>query len=429
MKKKSIVVLISSIIVCASLLITGAATLNEFAQDKVNAQAQTIDFADVKESDWFYDDVKYVQANKLMTGTSDTDFSPSGVTTRGMIVTILWRLDGEPIVEGKEFEDVSKDAYYYNAVAWASNNQIVSGYSETVFGPNDTATREQLATIMYRYASYKKYDVSKEAELDKYVDKDQISEYAVKSLKWANANGLITGTSEETISPKDDVQRCQVAAILRRLCDKYEIIKEETEEEKKEEKEEQSTISDDIQNEEDDEPSNISGGLSGSSSSSNTSNKNDENNNEDESIDTPIVRDDDTPVIVVDKVTASAGDEVQVAVKINNNPGVLGMTLSLYYDETRCSLESVTNGSAVEDVLNLTPSKTLGSGVRFVWDGIEITPEDVKNGDIIILTFKVNKNVSEGKIPLTLKCFDGDVIDNDLNNIPVIVENGYINIK
>ena len=428
MKKKSIVVLISSIIVCASLLITGAATLNEFAQDKVNAQAQTIAFADVKESDWFYDDVKYVQVNKLMTGTSDTEFSPSGVTTRGMIVTILWRLDGEPIVEGKEFEDVSKDAYYYNAVAWASNNQIVSGYSETVFGPNDTATREQLATIMYRYASYKEYDVSKEAELDKYVDKDQISEYAVKSLKWANANGLITGTSEETISPKDDVQRCQVAAILRRLCDKYEIIKEEVEEEKPINKEENPTLNEDTIKNEEDNDIEIGGGSSSNSGSSGTNNRDDESE-KDEPSDTPVVRDDDTPVIVVDKVTASAGDEVQVAVKINNNPGVLGMTLSLYYDETKCSLESVTNGSAVEDILNLTPSKTLGSGVRFVWDGIELAPEDIKDGDIIILTFKVKNNVSEGKIPLTLKCFDGDVIDNDLNNIPVVVENGYINIK
>lgn len=432
MKKKSIVVLISSIIVCASLLITGAATLNEISQDKVNAQAQTIDFADVTESDWYYEDVKYVQANKLMTGTSDTDFSPSGVTTRGMIVTILWRLDGEPVVEGKEFEDVSKEAYYYNAVAWASNNQIVSGYSDTVFGPNDTATREQLATIMYRYASYKKYDVSKETELDKYTDKEQISEYAVKSLKWANANGLITGTSEETISPKDDVQRCQVAAILRRLCEKYEIIKEDVPEEKSEEQPSKEATDKEETNktEEDDEEINIGGGASSGSGSSGTVNKDDEENVvDDSSSDSTNEREDNTPVVVVDKITASAGDEVQVAVKIKNNPGVLGMTLSLYYDESKCTLESVTNGSAVEGVLNLTPSKTLGSGVRFVWDGIEITPEDVKNGDILVLTFKIDNDAIEGKIPLTLKCFDGDVIDNDLNNIPLIVENGYINIK
>lgn len=428
MKKKSIVVLISSIIVCASLLITGAATLNEFTQDKVNAQAQTIDFADVKESDWFYDDVKYVQANKLMTGTSDTDFSPSGVTTRGMIVTILWRLDGEPVVEGKEFEDVSKDAYYYNAVAWASNNQIVSGYSDTVFGPNDTATREQLATIMNRYASYKKYDVSKEAELDKYTDKDQISEYAVKSLKWANANGLITGTSEETISPKDDVQRCQVAAILRRLCEKYEIIKDEAPEEKSDEQPVDNK--DTNKSEENDEEVNIGGGSSSSSSSSGVVIGGNEEDNEDgSSLDTSNEREDNTPVVTIDSVTAGPGEEVQVAVKVKNNPGILGMTLSLYYDESKCTLESATIGSAVENVLNLTTSKSLGNGVRFVWDGIEITTEDVKNGDILLLKFKINKNAQEGKTHLTLKCFDGDVIDNDLNNIPLIVENGYINIK
>ena len=285
---------------------------------------------------------------------------------------------------------------------------------------------------MYRYASYKKYDVSKEVELDKYTDKDQISEYAVKSLKWANANGLITGTSEETISPKDDVQRCQVAAILRRLCEKYEIIKEDVSEEKSEEQPSKEATDKEETNktEEDDEEINIGGGASSGSGSSGTVNKDDEENVvDDSSSDSTNEREDNTPVVVVDKITASAGDEVQVAVKIKNNPGVLGMTLSLYYDESKCTLESVTNGSAVEGVLNLTPSKTLGSGVRFVWDGIEITPEDVKNGDILVLTFKIDNNAIEGKIPLTLKCFDGDVIDNDLNNIPLIVENGYINIK
>lgn len=224
MKKKNFVILALSLLVCTSLIIASAASINDVANDEESVQKQTIVFSDVKESDWYYEDVKYVQENNLMTGTGETEFSPSGATTRGMIVTILWRVEGEPVVEGKDFEDVSSDAWYSKAVAWASNNQIVSGYSETNFGPNDTATREQLATIMYRYASYKKCDLSKKAKLDKYEDREDISYYAVESIEWANANGIISGTSETTISPKDNVLRSQVAAILRRFCENFKII-------------------------------------------------------------------------------------------------------------------------------------------------------------------------------------------------------------
>ena len=166
MKKKNFVILVLSLLVCTSLIIASAASINDVANEEESVPKQTVVFSDIKESDWFYDDVKYVQENNLMTGTSETEFSPSGATTRGMIVTILWRVEGEPVVEGKDFEDVASDAWYSKAVAWASSNQIVSGYSDTAFGPNDTATREQLATIMYRYATYKKCDISKKAKLD-----------------------------------------------------------------------------------------------------------------------------------------------------------------------------------------------------------------------------------------------------------------------
>ena len=196
------------------------ATAEVFTEKSENA------FIDIKESDWYYDDVKYVQKYNLMTGTAETAFSPLATATRGMIVTILWRVEGKPVAEGKNFEDVRPDAWYSMAVAWASKNQIVSGYNETEFGPDDTASREQFATIMYRYASFKKFDTSKSIELDKYSDKEQISEYAVKSMKWANANGIISGISDETISPKDNVQRCQIAAILRRFCENYKVFED-----------------------------------------------------------------------------------------------------------------------------------------------------------------------------------------------------------
>jgi len=418
LKKKSIAIIASSLVLCASLLITGAATLSDKANDKVNAQEQIVTFSDVKKTDWFYEDVKYVRENNLMNGTSDTEFSPTGVTTRGMIVTILWRLEGEPVEKGTEFEDVGKDAYYYKAVAWASNNKIVSGYSETTFGPNDTATREQLATIMYRYASYKKYDVSKEAELDKYVDKDQISEYAVKSIRWANANGIISGTSADTISPKDNVQRCQVAAILKRFCNNIANVEveEKTEEQEKVEVE---LPKDDDTNVSQDEPDKtpVEDDTSEDNTPPSTSTK-------------PVTNETYTsPTIVVDKVHAKAGDEVQVAVDLKCNPGVLGMTLTLYYDDTKCSLIKAENGEILKDVLNLTTSKTLDSGARFVWDGIEITEEDIKDGEILLLTFKVNSNADVGNCPITLKYFDDDIIDNNLTGVYPYVKNGEIIIS
>ena len=271
---------------------------------------------------------------------------------------------------------------------------------------------------MYRYASYKEYDVSKEAELDKYVDKDQISEYAVKSIKWANANGIISGTSADTISPKDNVQRCQVAAILKRFCTNIANIEVEEKAEEQDKVDAESPKDDDTnisQDEPDktpveDEPS--------------------EDNAPPSTPTQPVTNETYTsPTIVVDKVHAKAGDEVQVAVDLKCNPGVLGMTLTLYYDDTKCTLIKAENGEILKDVLNLTTSKTLDSGARFVWDGIEVTEEDIKDGEILLLTFKVNSNADIGSCPITLKYFDDDIIDNNLTGIYPYVKNGEIIIS
>ena len=151
MKKKNVLALAIFLLICTSSLIVSAQPISDITNDETKTMEQMSVFTDIKVTDWCYDVVKYVQENKLMTGTSETEFSPSGATTRGMIVTVLWRIEGEPIVEEKAFEDVDSDAWYSKAVAWALNNQIVSGYNETTFGPNDTATREQLSTIIYLY--------------------------------------------------------------------------------------------------------------------------------------------------------------------------------------------------------------------------------------------------------------------------------------
>jgi hypothetical protein len=175
-------------------------------------------FTDVKKSDWFYDAVQYVYDNGLMDGTENNTFSPKVTTSRGMLVTILWRLEGKPTVSGTVFPDVASGQWYTNAVLWASANGIVEGYDNGKFGPDDTLTREQMATILYRYASYKGYDVTASADLSKYTDAGRVSSYAATALSWANATGLVTGMTDTTLVPKGSAIRAQAATILMRFC-------------------------------------------------------------------------------------------------------------------------------------------------------------------------------------------------------------------
>jgi hypothetical protein len=178
-------------------------------------------FTDVRSNDWFCDSVRYVYENHLMGGTSGTTFSPKEKTTRGMIVTILYRMEKEPSVSaGAAFSDVKPGQYYANAVAWASQNGIVSGYGDGRFGPNDTITREQMAAILYRYAGYKNQDVSAAADISAFADAGSISNYSVQALQWAVSEGLITGTTDTTLSPRGSAQRCEVATILMRFMEK-----------------------------------------------------------------------------------------------------------------------------------------------------------------------------------------------------------------
>lgn len=396
--------------------------------------AEKIVFSDVDESDWFYEDVKYVSQNKLMNGTSNTEFSPEELTTRGMIVTILWRLEGEPTEKGKEFDDVAEDTYYHKAVSWAATNGIVSGYSETAFGPEDAATREQLAAIIYRYASYKKCDLSKTASLDGYNDKNAISDYAVKSLEWASANGIITGTTNETLSPKDFVTRCQIAAILKRLCinvisaNKIPEVPEKTEPEiKADEKLEEDVV---LPDKEDNNSGN--GGSQGNSGGGIDSN-NDKDYKEGSPSDITPNPEEDNEVgsgteIFVGNVTGEPGEEIKVAINVKNNPGILGMVLAVYYDEEKCTLTNVENGEVFKDVLNLTTSKTLESGARFVWDGIDIADNDIQDGEVLVMTFKITENAPDGICQIEIESINNDIMDKNLETIYPPIKSGFINI-
>lgn len=176
-------------------------------------------FNDVSANDWFASAVDYVTGKGMMNGTADNTFSPKAHTTRGMVVTVLYRLENQPSTSAASFTDVASGAYYANAVAWANANGIVSGYGSGKFGPNDKVTREQLAAILYRYAQYKKYDVSGAKSLDGYTDAQSVSSYAVPALQWANAVGVVTGKSGNKLDPKGNATRAEVAAMLMRFCE------------------------------------------------------------------------------------------------------------------------------------------------------------------------------------------------------------------
>lgn len=184
------------------------------------APVSGLPFGDVKTADWFYNDVKYVYEKGMMAGTAADVFAPNATTTRAMIVTILYRLEGSPAVTGTSaFVDVPAGQWYTDAVNWAAANQIVKGTSATTFAPNDSITREQMAAILYRYAQYKGYDVTKQADLSGFSDNGQVSAYAKDALAWANAAKLINGVTNTTLAPQGNATRAQVSAILHRFCD------------------------------------------------------------------------------------------------------------------------------------------------------------------------------------------------------------------
>ena len=174
-------------------------------------------FTDVSTSDWFYDDVAFVYKNGLFSGTDSRSFSPNASMTRAMLVTVLYRLEGEPTVTGRSsFTDVRSGAYYEKAVIWAAANGIVTGTDSTSFSPDAKVTREQLAAILYRYAQYRKLDTDASAKLNSFTDADSVSAYASEALGWAVSESLINGASGK-LMPKGDATRAQVAAILHRF--------------------------------------------------------------------------------------------------------------------------------------------------------------------------------------------------------------------
>lgn len=196
-----------------------------FAEDpdwEPEPEEPAMPFTDVNENDWFYDVVLYAYENGLMTGTSADTFAPNQTTTRGMIVSMLARLEGVTSAEDAGFADVAANDWYATAVNWAASVGVVNGYEDDTFRPNAPITREQMAAILYNYADYKGYDVSARADLSDYADAASISSWAEDVLAWANAEGLINGMTATTIDPQGATTRAQTAAMFERFLTAHE---------------------------------------------------------------------------------------------------------------------------------------------------------------------------------------------------------------
>ena len=179
-------------------------------------------FTDVNLNDWTHDGIHYCVKNGLMNGTSASTFEPDMATDRAMLVTVLYRLEGEPEVGECPFNDVSTGQWYTNAITWAAENKIVEGVGNSQYAPEAPLSREQFATILFRYAKYKNYDVrvGESTNILSFTDTDTISEWAKEAMLWAVGVGLINGKENNILDPSGDATRAQMAAILYRFCEK-----------------------------------------------------------------------------------------------------------------------------------------------------------------------------------------------------------------
>lgn len=177
-------------------------------------------FTDVEMGDWFYDAVAFAFEEGLMKGIEDTTFAPTMTTTRSMVVTILWRMEGSPVVNyAMDFNDVDPASWYGEAVRWAAAEKVVNGVGDNLFAPDQAISREQMATMLYRYAQYLKLDTSAKGDLSKFVDGEQVSSWADEAMQWAVGTGLFTGKDGNRLDPTGNASRAEVATLFQRLAE------------------------------------------------------------------------------------------------------------------------------------------------------------------------------------------------------------------
>ncbi len=194
----------------------GALLLDDIAVQRT----PKLQFTDISKGKWYYESVDFVWYYQLFEGTSKTEFSPDKDVTRGMFVTVLWRMSDCPECKGASFDDVSQSKYYAEAVKWASDNGIVKGTGNNRFSPENKISREQMAQIIYKYAAFCKKD-TKTYSKSGFFDSDKISSWAIESVNWCNSSGIINGTEKGTFEPKQNATRAEVAAIMYRYFQKF----------------------------------------------------------------------------------------------------------------------------------------------------------------------------------------------------------------
>lgn len=193
--------------------------VNSFRIKDTISKTNGIPFTDVKQSDWFYNSVKYTYEHNMITGLNKYTFGPYRKLSRAMLVTILWRMEGAPMISTNRFSDIKTSDWYAPAVNWAANNYIVSGYASGKFGPNDDITREQLCAILMNYSRYKKIDISKRADITKFKDSEKTQSYFRDAVSWCLASNIISGKDNGTIlDPRGTATRSEVAAMITNYC-------------------------------------------------------------------------------------------------------------------------------------------------------------------------------------------------------------------
>ena len=197
---------------------------NEVSKPEVQTTSEPLPFHDVGSIDWFYESVRYVYDNELMTGLNETTFGPYENLARAQFAVILHRMNGSPDMEyTNKFPDVADNQWYTDAILWASDIGVVTGYEDTgKFGPGDNINREQMAVMMYRYANYLGYDTSARADISKYTDAGNVNEFSKEAMSWAVGEGIITGKYNETqLDPQGNASRAECATIIMRFIESY----------------------------------------------------------------------------------------------------------------------------------------------------------------------------------------------------------------
>lgn len=398
-------------------------------------------FTDVHENEWFAESVEYVKDKGLMNGITVTTFEPQTSITRGMIVTIIYRLEGSPEAKSElQFSDVNPTYYYCTPIIWASENGIVNGYSKDTFAPDDEITREQFATILYRYAEKKGIDVSDSSNavvLLSFEDESKISEYAVKALSWANDTGLIKGVTVTTLEPQGKATRAQAATIFMRF-DKLIKQSEQSYSSTKTKDNETDNEETALSKNDNSSPNNDSGSKKDPVENddkddvytSGDNNDNDKNAGEWDDVNDKTDKDENEvsftkSTIVISSTSAKAGEKASVTISFNNNPGTAVVMLDLKFDDEMLNLTDVKYGSQFEE--NGEQPRFDGSPDRIVWSNVK----DVGGTcDFVTLNFDVNSTAESGNVyDVEVSYIEGEICNTNEQFVDFDITNGNISIK